>query len=282
MSYSVGKIQNQTKIIYRKKHYIVGKPMTLVQASICNNGNSIILIADRLLTRRISEENEYEFEGVEPKIVELGKVGIGFAGISYYGETIIDTIRDKIGLDEICKGIGEGIKEERNKIIDSITRQLTCLPRERFFSGNHQVPSKIIEMVYGAVGEVSINIEFLVTGFDEKNEARIVYIDDRGNIYDVTNFGVYPIGSGQQFSQMFFDMYEYNISISEIEGLLFAYRAKKWGEAPRGVGKRTDVLIIRKDGKNTFIKNEDILMKEIEKAFKRENEEIKKNKKRNI
>lgn len=250
--------------------------MTLVQASVCNNGNSIILIADRLLTRRISEENEYEFEGVEPKIVELGKVGIGFAGISYYGETIIDKIKDKNNLEEICKGIADGIKEERNKIIDSITQQLTCLSRESFFSGNCQVPEKIIEMVYGAVGEVVINIEFLVTGFDEKKDARIVYIDDRGNIYDVSNFGVYPIGSGQQFSQMFFDMYEYNISMPEIEGLLFAYRAKKWGEAPRGVGKRTDILIIRKEDKNTFIKNEDILMKKIEKAFKKENDGIKK------
>ena len=55
--------------------------MTLVQASIANNGKTVIILADRLLTRSFGDDfPSYEFEGNSPKIVSRGDVGTGFAG----------------------------------------------------------------------------------------------------------------------------------------------------------------------------------------------------------
>lgn len=251
--------------------------MTLVQASIANSGNSVILIADRLLTRQIGE-SKYEFEWGEPKIIQQGKmIGIGFAGISYYADVALSKIEGDENFDEICNKISECIKNLKQTLIERQTKHYAGLSPEQFFEGEYQVPNNIREMIYGVIGGIHIEFECLITGFDSNKKARIAVIDNEGDFYDATNFVATSIGSGMQFSQMFFDMYDYNMLVSEIEGLFFAYRAKKWGEAPTGVGKKTDILICRKDMKNVLIKNESDLMKKIDDAFEKEKAAVKKN-----
>lgn len=52
--------------------------MTLVQASIANNGETIIIVADRLLTSSFGRDfPDYESKGVSPKIYLRGNVGVG-------------------------------------------------------------------------------------------------------------------------------------------------------------------------------------------------------------
>jgi len=260
------------KLFYRNAVTTIRKPMTLVQASICNNGESVVLIADRLLTRQISE-SKYEFEWNTPKIFQYGDIGVGFAGVAYYAEVILSKI-NKDDFDKIINDVSDYVKELKQKLIREQTEQYTGLTPEEFFKNPNSVPDNIKEMVYGVVGQLNVETLALITGYDANKKSRIVVVDGTGNIYDMTSFGMASIGSGMQFSQMFFDMYEYDISLSETEGLFFAYRAKKWSEAPSGVGKKTDILIIRKNGNNTFIKNEDELMGMIDDAFKKEEDEI--------
>ena len=255
--------------------------MTLVQASIVNSGNTAILVADRLLTREIGEENKYEFEGVQPKIAVYGNVGVGFAGVSYYGETILSKTKNQRKIDNICSSISKCIKDFKKQEIEQQIDDYCGLTPTQFFEGkyNDNIPEKIKEMIYGVVAENEVEVECIVAGFDDAKNARIIVINENGNQYDMTNFGVTSIGSGCQFSQMFFDMNEYKTSIPEIDGLFFAYMAKKWGEAPSGVGKKTDILIIRKNGNYLLIEHEDILMKKIEDAFNKDRESIEANRK---
>lgn len=72
---------------------------------------------------------------------------------------------------------------------------------------------------------------------------------------------------------MYFDQYNYEVTMSEIESLVFAYKAKKWAEAPTGVGLKTDIILFRKDGTKVEIRNEDVLMDEINKMYEKEKEE---------
>ena len=67
--------------------------MTLVQASIANDGKCVILVADRLLTRSFGENfPSYEFEWNRPKIFSKAKVGIGFAGVALYADIAQDIL----------------------------------------------------------------------------------------------------------------------------------------------------------------------------------------------
>lgn len=54
--------------------------------------------------------------------------------------------------------------------------------------------------------------------------------------------------------------------------MFFAYKAKKWAEAPTGVGLKTDILILRKDNTSVKIRDEDVLMREIGDTYSKEKE----------
>ena len=54
--------------------------------------------------------------------------------------------------------------------------------------------------------------------------------------------------------------------------MFFAYKAKKWAEAPTGVGLKTDILILRKDNTPVKIMDEDVLMSEIGDTYSKEKE----------
>ena len=81
--------------------------MTLVQASIANNGKTVIILADRLLTRSFGDDfPSYEFEGNSPKIISRGDVGIGFAGSALYADMATSQLSPSISdFDEIVDNI---------------------------------------------------------------------------------------------------------------------------------------------------------------------------------
>ena len=98
----------------------------------------------------------------------------------------------------------------------------------------------------------------------------IYYITEDGEIISATNFGVGSIGSGSLFSQIYFDQCNYDDCMSEIDGLFFAFKAKKWAEAPTGVGAKTDILLLRKNGEKILIKNDDALMSKLTDTYQKE------------
>lgn len=246
-------------------HYNGENIMTLVQASIADNGNSVILIADRLLTRMISPDvPSYEFEWTEPKIVSQGKVGVGFAGSALYTDIARARIAKMKDFDAIIEGISNCIIEERDTIIEKQIKRLTGISSKEFFENpQYPIPPDVREFIYGQIGQLDLLFQCIVAGYDKDKEVKLVTIDSQGNIYQVTEFKVISIGTGQPFSQIYFDLYDYKITVSETDGLFFSYKAKKWAEAPTGVGSKTDILILRKNGESLFIINESELMEQI-------------------
>ena len=255
-----------------------GENLTLVQASIADNGNSVILIADRLLTSRLGgdEYSRYEFEWNKEKILNIGNVGVGFSGSALFAdraERKMNEIKDK-DLDKILGAISNYIKEEKNNFINQFIQNQTGLNSDDFFNNIQLPPSpdEVRSVVYAFLNELPMFFEFrcIVCGFDKENNARLVAIDHDGNSYNMTNFGNVQIGSGETFSRIYFDLYDYRTTVSESDGLFFAYKAKKWAEAPTGVGRRTDILIFRKKGKPLMIIDGSSKMHKIEEIYQEE------------
>lgn len=249
--------------------------MTLVQASIANGGETIIIIADRLLTRSFGEDfPSYEFEGNSPKISSRGNLGVGFAGSALYADMatslLIPTIFD---FDEIVDAISDFVKDTRNATVSDEIFRVAGISWDDFFSNSGIVPEEVRGYIYGWLMEFRLEFGCIVAGFDKDKKAKVMYITEEGSTICATNFGMGSIGSGSLFSQMYFDQYNYEVTMSEIESLLFAYKAKKWAEAPTGVGLKTDIILFRKDGTKVEIRNEDVLMDEINKMYEKEKEE---------
>ena len=251
--------------------------MTLVQASIAQNGKTVILIADRLLTRQLSKDlPSYEFESPTPKIITREKVGIGFAGSALYADIATSKLLDKTDFDEIVRTISKYIKNEKQSIIEGNIKRLTGVSSNDFFTNpNLAIPKEVRDHIYGTMGKFSLDFNSIIAGFDKSNKARIVFVDEEGDTAEATNFDVFSIGSGSPFSIVYFDQYGYEISTNEKEALLFAFEAKKWAQSHTGVGYRTDILIFRENGETVKIYDDSELMKKINEAYESEINKIK-------
>ncbi len=252
--------------------------MTLVQASISNDGNTIVIIADRLLTKSFGEDfPSYEFESNSPKIISINNVGIGFAGSALYADmATLDlqfNILDTSSFDDIVDIISKFIKTTRESTIEDMVKKLSGISSEDFFSNSEIVPEEVRSFIYGWLMEFRLEFECILSGFDKNDKAEIVYITDDGSTFRATKFGVGSIGSGSLFSQIYFDENNYNTSISEIESLFFAFKAKKWAQAPTGVGRKTDIILLKKNGNKLEIRDEDDLMNEINNIYEEEKTE---------
>ena len=268
-----GLVRKISKDIYKGVEKYMN--MTLVQASIANNGEAIIIVADRLLTSSFGRDfPDYESEGASPKIFLRGNIGVGFAGTALYSDMAISEVSSLsiTDFDETVKKISEFVKKQREVIINNEVVRVTGITSQKFFSDSENVPEEVKGYVYGWRNDFRFNFQCIVAGFDKDDNSGISYITSEGDIISVTNFGVGSIGSGAPFSEIYFDQYNYDISMPEIESLFFAYKAKRWAEAPTGVGLKTDILILRKDVSPVKISDEDKLMKEIREAYNKEKE----------
>jgi hypothetical protein len=228
--------------------------MTLVQAAIAENGNAVILTSDRLLSRRLSDDvPHYEFEADKPKIIPRNTLGVGFAGSQLYAELISDMILDggHHEFDRVTEEISDFIESERDDIIHNEIRRRTGIDDPDLFFQNPQlpIPEEVRRNIYGYMGETEhsiVNARCLVAGFDVDVKARIAVVDDEGDVQEATGFGEISIGSGATFSTIYFDQHEYSTDCPFPEAVLFNFEAKKWAEAPSGVGVMTDMITMRK------------------------------------
>lgn len=225
--------------------------MTLVQVSIADGGKCVILIADRLLTSRLSDDlPPYEFEAHTPKIIHNGNVGVGFAGSSLYADLATVNIGNKEDFDEIVEAISNFIKKEKRRNIDAFIKRLTGVESEDFFKNKElPIPDEVRNFIYGQLKTFEIGCHSIITGFDKNEVARIIVVDEQGECLETTTFSFLSIGSGSPFSRVYFDLYGYDKNMNVNEALLFAYEAKQWAQSHTGVGQKTDILIFQKDKK---------------------------------
>ena len=156
--------------------------------------------------------------------------GPGLPDLRLYADMATSQLSPSISdFDEIVDNISRLIKDTRNSTIEGEVSRITGNSAKDFFSNYQIVPEEVGGYIYGWLMEFRLNFECIVAGFDKDKDAKIVYITEEGSTISATNFGVGSIGSGSLFSQIYFDQYNYKISMSEIESLFFAYKSKEMG-----------------------------------------------------
>ena len=245
--------------------------MTLVQASICEKGNTIILIADRMVSYSIGGYIEYEKEGNTSKLFVYNKNAIGFAGILPDIVKIKNKIEPKDNVDDFLDEIIEiMIKNKNGELNRSILNDTIWKNKEEFIKNLNICPNDLKDLIFGKNAEFRLQLNCLIVGFNKKNEAKIYTISNEYEVNDVSDLFHHSIGSGTPFSVIFFDQENYDVNFSLEEGLYFAYRAKKTAESHTGVGIKTDIVIIRKNDKPIIIFADDEKMKMLENLYQDE------------
>lgn len=254
--------------------------MTLVQASICDNGNTIIFIGDRMVSSLMGEFIQYEKEGNTSKLFIFKNNAIGFAGALSDIIRVKNRIEMLDNVDDFLNNVLKVMKGIKNEELErSILTNSIWKNKEDFIQNLEICPKDLKDFIFAKNAKFNLQLNCLIAGFNKNNEAKIFSVNNEYEINDVSDLYYHSIGSGTPFSVIFFDQEEYNISFSLEEGLYFAYRAKKTAESHIGVGVKTDIIILRKKNDPIMIFADDNIMWMLEKLYieeKRENLNLRK------
>jgi len=245
--------------------------MTLVQASICENGNTIIFIADRMVSSSMGEYIQYEKEGNSSKIFRFKNNVIGFAGVLPDIIKVKNRLELKDNFEEFLDNILKVMKDIKDEELERLIINESIWKNKEEFIQNQQIcPPELKDFIFAKNAKSKLQINCLIAGFNKNNEAKIFSINNEYDVYDHSDLAYYSIGSGTPFSVIFFDQENYDNKCSLEEGLYFAYRAKKTAESHIGVGTQTDIIVLRKEDDPIIIYADNDLMKMLESLYNEE------------
>ena len=236
--------------------------MTIIIAGIC--GEKVVMVGDRM---NLMEEETYEQK--TPKIYCLNKsICIGFAGTSGYEKEFIEESENVSSLAELFEVMKEKYREVRMKLI-----------KEKIL-GRYGVESvdelksliedpEVISYHLDEIKNFDPDIKIIVGGVDPSPHIFAIGNPGTGAFFDEVGF--YAIGTGEKEATMMLNFLNFRKDLPLRTCILYLYIAKKAAEIAIGVGKKTDIFVISKDGMERVEEKDYYLMfqawmKELEKV----------------
>jgi 20S proteasome alpha/beta subunit len=228
--------------------------MTVCIAAVCNLGPDrlpvVICASDRMITI-----NDLEYEPEQTKIIYMASQTVGlFAGDMQLHAVVVPkvmariktTVADKnnIFVEEIAEIYAEefGIYR-RNRAEKQFLAPLN-LNADNFLIKQHEMLPDIAFDLTNKMLNATIGSEAIITGIDSTG-AHIFRIHDPGiaTCLDTAFFAAIGIGEPHASSQFMLAKFEKRWPVEKT--MFLTYSAKTLAEAAAGVGKQTDMVVIR-------------------------------------
>ncbi len=228
--------------------------MTVCVGAICDGGNGAVLAADEMVTfgapmslqteppafskiHFLTDESVYLFSGTVPdgeQIFVNSKVKAAAAGkqpIAQVAETV------KVSYME----------HKHNRIEETIIQPLLGTD----FAGFRQLAgqsagSQILQQVLGMISQHNLQTDILISGFDDTGH-HLFIVTHPGMLQPADMLGFMAIGSGGLHAAVSLSLAGQTKTTPFAETVLNIYKAKKAAEVAPGVGRRTDMVILRND-----------------------------------
>jgi hypothetical protein len=212
--------------------------MTICIAAIAKEKNKeyIVFATDHMVSTMTGQ-----FEHSIKKYRELNKYTVAMlSGQVLLFDDLIKLDGNENDFNEIKNKIFENFKKKRNEIIKSEIFNIYGID-EQYFKDvlSKQVPNPIIQKILTQVSEFKLKTNILLIGFDSD-------ISDF-HMIDFTSLNFHSIGSGtiQSDNTLLFQKHGKHESL--INTIYNVYKAKRNAEVMNGVGKETELLILKKD-----------------------------------
>jgi 20S proteasome alpha/beta subunit len=233
------------------------KWMTCCVATLCDEGESIVLVSDRMIgTSMIESEPQINKVIVLHKTWRVMLAGNDIAPalpiIENARAILVGTVPS---LKEVCDAVYQSYQVERAKLVEAIYLAPRGWTLKDFNSPKASIlPESLREEIGTKIAAKKVEVGFIVAGFDDKGRGHIFSIDDyeeRGKprIQDLP--GYHAIGSGADAAGYMMAYREVSAKLPLRLALYYAVEGKYFGEQASGVGTKTDVLVMR-SGKPSF------------------------------
>lgn len=126
-------------------------------------------------------------------------------------------------------------------------------------NGLAQFGAEIFARLFYQIEQISLDMTFLVYGFDEKSRPHIFTIQNRGEVARYEQPAFWAIGSGQTSALGILFSASTNVNVLSPSELLYMLcKAKFNSESALGVGQNTTAMILRPDGTRLIMLNDEL------------------------
>lgn len=221
--------------------------MTQLVGAICEGGNVVVVLSDRLVSRAgLTFERGSKGEKIADNAMVLT------AGTVHEPELIHQT---KADLNHISNPplltIAEILADKYQQIRLARAEDLYVRPRgfagiDDFYAKQRMLHDSLVIEISDAIERHGLGVHILLGGVDQK--AHLYCIRDPGIYSSFDSIGFYCPGMGKEQAESTFVWYDFDPDLSVRETLYIAFEAKKKAETAGQVGGKTDAWIIDRRG----------------------------------
>ena len=223
-----------------------------------------MLAADRMVT--FDPPTSLQFEGEDRKIFAVTEhLVIAGSGTTHEIADVIDRVRAKSDLEslpiiEVAKRLNEAREEVRCDILEQrFTRPILGLTLSKFRELLVATPAPALSLlleVQNKIAQHPFGLSLLLAGIERKR-VHLYGIDFIG-VTSAASLGYTSIGSGWLQALVSLASYRHLKAFKLPQAIYSAFEAKKAAELAFGVGRTTDLVVIRPDMKVEFLDEEAI------------------------
>jgi 20S proteasome alpha/beta subunit len=249
--------------------------MTVCVAALCENGNAIVIAADKMIGMGYVEG--------EPDISKQRKLHkdcwVLFAGeditpvfdIIDYAREILEKdysveVNNPAPLHEVMKSVEKGFEKKRTQDAERLYLSSTGWTLERFNREGHQILPNAAQ-IQADIDRFRPVIQLLVIGFDDNGVGYVFGLDGYGDAPGIAKRldipGFHSIGSGSTVATFMLYYRHMSPKIGAREGLYYVLEAKYYGEQASGVGPSTDLFIAKPGQELVPVSDEKIIEKKL-------------------
>ncbi len=232
--------------------------MTICIAAICEDGQRIVVAADRMFTSPAPVNMEFETE--EKKIEPIAPNCVALlAGNSGLGTEVLLEVSRKVGgnqspsMSDVAQWMTEAYistrarKAEETHVVSSLGSDFaTFRSKGASLPVYLQAQPGIYQQLVAVMNQFNMGLEILVSGIDGTGAHLAVVVHPGSHVW-LDKLGYGAVGSGAIHALGRLHLAGQTRHRALAETLFSVYDAKKAAEVAPGVGKETDVHIIDKD-----------------------------------
>ncbi len=232
-------------------------PLTICIGAISEQGEKVVVAADRMFTAQFPLN--VEFETAEQKIEKLAPTCVGLSsGGSAYAQEVFAGTRDELegNIAPIIADVAEIVKEQYIRTRLRVVNETVILPAlgSDFMAMQEKGASLPVYLqsqpaTYVQLLQLSSNhnieLDILVAGIDATG-AHIWLVTHPGTALTFDKLGFGAIGSGAVHALNKLYLSQQTSKTGFWDTLYAVYRAKVASEVAPGVGKATDIMVVKK------------------------------------
>ncbi|MGH2453543.1 MAG: hypothetical protein ACRDF5_07245 [bacterium] len=223
--------------------------MTQLIATLCDDGKTAIAVSDRMVS---TSDMTLGFEAPDPKseVIDDNFVVL-IAGTIHEPDLVRDARQKAKGKDrfreiaDVFKDLYQDLRVKR--IEDEVLRARWGIrTMDEFHKKQQMLLEGLVLDTQDRIARYDLGLQMVIAGVDE--HAHIGIVGNPGVWRSYDNLGWCVTGMGDRHAEGVFAWYQYSRGMPFNEALYISFEAKRRSEMAGGVGKSTDILVVKADG----------------------------------